>query len=250
MLNPKARDKLLFAFLFVGGLALCFWGPLWIRDKTCSSPAENSISVKNDNAAAGQHEKKTDGFAKSENTSANNGDNKSQNWETLHFLFCGDIKLTDLALVFFTYGLFVVAWMTVRGADRNTEATERSYVVPGYDDTAFNGYAVISLVMTNCGRMPGVVKEVGYAFLKRDLPRWRWQADWAWTTISYDWVIRPEVRRPIDTLRGLPDERVFVMYIKYEDLFTRRIHYSRMGMAFKADGKIDRAGGNTWNGWT
>lgn len=44
---------------------------------------------------------------------------------------CEEWKITDLALVFFTLGLVVVGWFTLRSADENTKRKDRAYVVAG-----------------------------------------------------------------------------------------------------------------------
>ena len=43
-------------------------------------------------------------------------------------LLCGEMKLTDLALVFFTYCLVVVGWFTLRSNERTAQDIERSHV--------------------------------------------------------------------------------------------------------------------------
>ena len=102
--------------------------------------------------------------------------------------------------------------------------------------------------------MPGIVKEIGYAFLVRDsLPRWRWQADWEWEKIPYDWVCPVGVRARNSKARQFCEPTsIFVAYIKYQDMFTRRVHTSRMGMYLHQDplqNPDNRAGGDTWNAW-
>jgi len=46
-------------------------------------------------------------------------------------LLCEEWKVTDLALVFFTVGLVVVGWFTLKSADENTKNADRAYLVAG-----------------------------------------------------------------------------------------------------------------------
>lgn len=186
-----------------------------------------------------------------------------------------NVKITDVLLALFT-GLLVVVggfqayWLwgtveataTVATAGKESAdaaiATERAYVFPGYDPITFDdqGHATIPLVMTNVGKTPAVIKEVGFAFLNRaDLPASPEQADWQWLIIPYDWAITPHARKSIRVVTSpLASDNVFTCYIRYTEIFIpkKTPHLVRMSMLIRpqlADDRISHVGGNTWNDW-
>jgi hypothetical protein len=168
---------------------------------------------------------------------------------------CGEIRTTDIFIAYFTFCLVVVGWLTLRSTENNSEAIERAYVFPGNSPPQFRNRRVnFKLAMTNAGRSPGVIKEVGYAFLARnDLPRSRKRADWTWEVIPYDWVIPANTRRDIRKVQSPVGDHILVVYIKYQDIFTKRMHTSWMSMHIFPDReenkRITRAGGDIWNKW-
>ena len=113
-------------------------------------------------------------------------------------------------------------------------------------------HMIIPLVMTNGGRTFGIIKEISYAFLERTfLPATRDAVDWEWTTMEYDWAIKPEMRRPIRTLKSpfIGIHRL-VCYLRYEVILTKQTHHSWMGMYVDPANReqpIIRGGGDTWN---
>ena len=137
--------------------------------------------------------------------------------------FCDEAKITDLALVLFTYCLVIVGWFGIRSGERNTEATERSYFFLGYNKITYDqGVPTIPLVVTNVGKMPGAITEVGFKFLKRaGLPAVPKNADWNWEISEYGWVRPPNKRTKLKTLRSPhKGNQIFVGYVKYEDIFS------------------------------
>jgi hypothetical protein len=46
-------------------------------------------------------------------------------------LLCGEAKITDVALVFFTYCLVIVGWFTMQNVDDTAKRTERAYILGG-----------------------------------------------------------------------------------------------------------------------
>src|SRR6266852_171824 len=183
----------------------------------------------------------------------------------LPMFLCEDTKTTDWALVFFTYSLAVVGWFTLRSNERTAEAIERAYVFPGHSDLSDeNGYIRFTFRMTNVGRMPAGIKEVGYRFLDRDkLPKRLRDRDWEWgEVIPYDWIIpsaigalsEKDTRKDIKELTSpYAKNHLFVGYIKYQDLFTKRMRTSWMAMHLypgkPEKERKERAGGDVWNGW-
>jgi hypothetical protein len=143
-------------------------------------------------------------------------------------------------------------------------ATERAYVFPGYDPITYSqeGHATIPLVMTNAGKTPAVIKQVGYAFLNRtDLPASRDHRDWEWETITYDWAITTNERKPIKSLVSpYAGDNVFVCYIRYVEIFVYKgsvtpkpIHTCWMSMLIRptqaGNERITRVGSDVWNEW-
>jgi hypothetical protein len=193
------------------------------------------------------------------NAKGNDKDAATQTSETkqnprLVTVIC-DAKITDLGLVYFTYCLVIVGWFAIQSDRHKSEAIERAYVFPGYSQVHFrNRRVTFTLKMTNAGRSPGVIKEIGYVFLEGvNLPRSRRDADWTWETMEWDWVIPVDGRRDIKKLQSLAGEHTFVSYIKYQDMFTKKRHTSWMSMYNYPDRPPNersvRAGGEVWNEW-
>jgi len=246
-------EQTAFLALFVGGLVLCFYLPPNVQGYVCPL-IQDSIRVEDQQNSSYRHERKSEQIGERTYHNANYTDQQPGKGGPLQAIFCGEMKFTDLALIFFTYCLVLVGWFTLRSNERNTESLERAYVFPGYSSLRFrNNRAFFTLVMTNTGRMPGIIKEVGYAFLERErLPRWRWQCDWNWEKIPYDWVIPADTRRDIRPVKSAANHHIFVMYIRYRDMFSRKTHTSWIGMYFRQNdvpNPDNRAGGDTWNRW-
>lgn len=148
--------------------------------------------------------------------------------------------------------LWGVTDAALKSTERSLEATERAYIFHGYDPIRFRtGQATLTLRMINAGRMPGHVTGVGFKFLERpDLPKTREEVDWVWEKLDYDFIVRPGQNPEIRTFLSLAVDHVFVCYIQYEDLFTRKTHTSWMGMHINAPREeISGAGGKPWNDW-
>jgi hypothetical protein len=154
-----------------------------------------------------------------------------------------------------TDNLWGVTDRTLKASERNLEAIERAYIFHGYTPLQFrNNQARFTLIMINAGRMPALVKEIGYKFLARtDLPKIREKIDWTWETLEYDFIVRPNQSANIGQCLSLETDHTFVTYIKYQDMFTKRMHTSWMGMYIypnRREGQqSERAGGDTWNDW-
>jgi hypothetical protein len=225
------------------------------QEFACVSTQQNIGAPKN-NAGAQQHNdqpntsaetKKNPNSTKQNSTSDQIGD---KHWPAV--LLCSEMKLTDLALAFFTATLAIIGWFTLRSTEQIAESVERAYIFHGYTPLEFRGnQAMFTLVMTNAGRMPGGVTEVGWKFLDRDsLPSGREKADWTWETLEYDFIVRPSQKADIRRFLSLSADHIFVSYIKYQDMFSKRSHTSWMGMhIYPGKGETARAGGDTWNDW-
>ena len=225
--------KWLFAgSIFLGAIAFFLLVPL-IRDYSCRPPLTAETKDQSTNQT-------------------NHASNLTDADYSPKSLFCGETKGTDLALVFFTYCLAIVGWFTLRSSERNLAASERAYIFHGYSPLQFrSNQAVFTLVMINTGRMPGGVKEIGYKFLqRRSLPPNRNKIDWAWDVLDYDFIVSPGQKADVRRFLSLCGDHIFVTYIKYQDLFTKRMHTSGMAMHIYPSRETgERAGGDAWNDW-
>lgn len=148
--------------------------------------------------------------------------------------------------------LWGITDQTLKSAERNLEATERAYIFHGYDPLQHRGnQAKLVLKMVNVGRMPGRIVEVGWKFLAQtELPPTREGRDWGWEVIPHDFIVRPGQAPMIRTFLSLEGDHVFVTYIIYEDLFSRKHHTTWMGMRIRPGEPETQAGGAAWNDWT
>jgi hypothetical protein len=183
--------------------------------------------------------------------------------------FIWDNASHDNILAFGTICIAVFTYVLYRATNKLWDAGERqlahfeaaskrelrAYVFLGYSPLNFsNRQAGFILKMTNVGKMPGNIKEVGYAFLARNsLPSRRNDADWTWETMEWDWVIPADGQRDIKGLESPIGDHIFVAFIRYNDLFAKETHTSWMGMHIRPDAtpenRTARAGGDIWNDW-
>jgi hypothetical protein len=167
-------------------------------------------------------------------------------------------------LIFWTLKATQTAANAAKESADGVIATERAYVFPGYDPITYSqeGRVTIPLVMTNVGKTPAVIKQVGYAFLDRvDLPASRDNVDWDWETIPYDWAITTNDRKSVRTVTSpYAGNNIFVCYVRYVEIFVYKesavpkpLHTTWMSMLIRPDQAASersaRAGGDTWNEW-
>jgi hypothetical protein len=141
---------------------------------------------------------------------------------------------------------------TLKSTERNLEAIERAYIFFGYSPLKFqHGQATFTLFAVNSGRMPGGIKKVSYKFLPRSaLPTSREEIDWDWEVLPYDYIVRPGRKVDIRKFLSLGGNHIFVSRVDYQDLFTRKMHTSWMGMhIYATTEETARAGGDVWNDW-
>jgi hypothetical protein len=253
----RKLERFLFFLAILLGVVVCFYVPPKLRSYVCPLPLQPQYRIRiENNQEYPQKNYWQANIGKDKYRAADKSDQKTNNGDWLQIVFCGELRISDLALVFFTYCLVIVGWFTLRSNQRNTEAVERAYIFPGNSPLHFRNRRInFWLAATNTGRCPGGLKEIKYAFVQREnLPRWRWQADWQWEVIPYDWITPPTVRRErLRRVQGPIGDCFFVMKIKYQDLFTRRMHHSWMCMRIRPDAgeneRTTRGGGDTWNYW-
>jgi hypothetical protein len=257
MLKIAMRQRAQFALVIIAGFVLFFCLLPWGHDRLCSS-IEQSTSAAEDYDATQQHQEQSGaailnskGPNKPQNAAAN--DIRNVNWPAN--LFCSEMKLTDLALAFFTCTLAAIGWFSLRSTENIAEAIERAYIFHGYSSLEFRGNeARFILFMRNAGRMPAGVKKVGYKFLARsNLPARRDLCDWEWNQLPYDLILRPEEKHNIGKLISLQGNQIFVSFVEYKDMFTMKVHTSWMGMHINPNNpegeRASRAGGDEWNAW-
>jgi len=111
-----------FIILAFSGALLFFGYPL---KENLSCPKEQKIGWNIDGyikPGPKKHEpQKTELFAIQKNSSGDAQDFSDK-------YFCKDFRLTDWALVTFTYMLAIVGWFTLKSADDNTKRKERAYI--------------------------------------------------------------------------------------------------------------------------
>jgi hypothetical protein len=130
MLTPEKRERSFFVLLITLGAAALFYVLPAIRDQWCAPPP-------------------------------------------LHWpmsLTCGEMKFTDLALVFFTYCLVIVGWYTLRSNQRAVEDIECAYLWPGFGINEPHGRSGRTWVLTirNTGRSAGVIHSIHHKLLTED----------------------------------------------------------------------------------
>jgi hypothetical protein len=181
----------------------------------------------------------------------NRNDDASEYWTILG----RRLKITDTLLVLFTFTLWWATRKLVIGSEDAAKRQLRSYVFLGYSPLEFcDKRATFTLKMSNVGKMPGFIKEVGYAFVVRDsLPKRRRDADWTWKALEWDLAIPADGKQDITPLQSEAGEHFFIAYIQYQDIFAKQTHTSWMGMHIRPDAapeeRTARAGGDIWNDW-
>jgi hypothetical protein len=136
MLTHRSFDRGLFAVAIVFGMTLYFWAPEKLQELSCGpSVVQKGGAAHEQNETANRQNQETGGAAdlsKNNNTDHKQGAPSQINDPPRQSVLCTELRLTDLALVFFTYCLVIVGWFGLRSSERNLEATERAYIFHGY----------------------------------------------------------------------------------------------------------------------
>jgi hypothetical protein len=102
MLTRKLIERARFGAYILFGIVLCFYLPPKIRSAACPSTIQDGIGIIKHNEGTDKYDGQSN-IRKSEYKYAEYPDQKSNENENWFFVvFCGEMKLTDLALVFFT----------------------------------------------------------------------------------------------------------------------------------------------------
>jgi hypothetical protein len=125
MASWETYERVWFVLAFMAGIALCFVLPPILRDCLCALPTNTNQPAKS--------------------------------------LICGEIKLTDLALIFFTYCLFLVGIFSALSSKHTLEELQRAHLWPGFGDhDPVVGGMKWFITVTNSGQTAGVIKEINY----------------------------------------------------------------------------------------
>ncbi len=167
MLKPATWERIRFGSAFLAGLVFCFILLPALHESKC---LQERVSATETNDASNPHYTKVDSFTeKNKNQNSNRSDDGTPKIDCDYLLkavICaGDMKLTDLALVFFTYSLFVVGWFTLRSNERTLEDLQRAYLWPGFaKNKAIKGGGRKWLITVhNTGQTAGVIQKIYFA---------------------------------------------------------------------------------------
>jgi hypothetical protein len=176
--------------------------------------------------------------------------------------FC-DLKLTDVALVFFTYCLAVVGWATMRNDARNVRDLERATLFAGPAATA-NGVIInpggtaVHVSVTNYGRSPGMLKELFAEFSTTEPmgDKCVYGKGIGGKKISLDVVVLPDatartITQDDQRFRSpASGEQYFIGYARYYDFF-RVWHTNRWCVKIIPTPNVhwEVAGSPAWNDW-
>jgi hypothetical protein len=143
-------------------------------------------------------------------------------------LICEEIKITDLALVFFTYCLVLVAYFQLRSNEYILKESERAHVFANLKGDVIGTNAQISISAVNTGRSPCIIKGIVGKFSK-EIPT-IWSNYSGSKKFDYDISIAPNQtfvpHLPASFTSPAANNIFFYGYIYYEDIFQER-HQSR-----------------------
>ena len=160
---------------FAGGFIAIVAVPMESRRQSCEPQEPKSWAIQgHTETTKGKHPTQNGQYAIKENQSATKG--QRQNAADYYpELLCGEVKLTDLLIAFFTYALVVVGYFTMRSVDNTAKAAERAHIVVTVrlktllvpSDTQKN---VCEFVIENVGKTVAVITSInGQATITEDL---------------------------------------------------------------------------------
>ena len=89
----------------------------------------------------------------------------NRKYEILGGLLCNELKITDVALTFFTYCLVIVGWFQIRSNSTTIRELERAQLFCGPISPLLTpDGTLMQFVVSNYGRTLGVIKEFHYEF--------------------------------------------------------------------------------------
>lgn len=255
-----------------GWMLRFFLGPLWLRISWCQAPPPGGMSYKQNGWPIDHDEHPesyqygttyiassiSDGFAvlvqkqqaESDEEYARAPENDVAG--SIRNLLC-EVRVTDIALVYFTYCLVIVGWSTMRSGERTSRDLERAIIVggptanPGHDE----GNMILIPQFANYGRSFALLKEIRIG-VSDDEPVSS-TPDYSRLEIhQHDLVVHPDaknVRDPHASVTHSIGKPFYCFgYFKYLDIF-RREHTSRFCGRMHPDLRFEVAGHPAWNEW-
>jgi hypothetical protein len=185
----KRLARQFFAWIVGGALVLLFF--VWMVGNTvCTIQLEGGQTNEKSSKADGGRDVFSD--VKSPQVTAQTNEKGAEQHISPSFpsMFLCDAKITDVALVFFTYCLAVVGFFAIRSAEAALKKTERAYVFggPGRQDAQ-----KIYFTIANYGKTAAFVRTV------------------IWDHVDWNkWSATLQPKRPIPTYDVyFPDEKAF-----------------------------------------
>jgi hypothetical protein len=166
MLKWEAYERLWFVLAFIAGLVLCFILPPLFREYACALSQQNTIRTEQHDGSGKQQKGPKVLVQENKTQPANQRNYRTatlKNEYSAKSVVCGEMKLTDLALIFFTYCLFMVGIFAMRGSKHTVEELQRAHLWPGFGDhdPVTNGMKWF-ITVANSGQTAGVIKEINY----------------------------------------------------------------------------------------
>jgi hypothetical protein len=257
----KQRPLHIFFFVWIlGGLLAVFVAPVLVKISLCEAPSrqeqrpvhdEKQPSQNNDNAEQINY---VTAEQKQQSAEQKGKADRFYKYYLNRSGFCEEAKLTDIALVFFTYCLVVVGWFTVRSGERSTHQLERPYIfgtpqLKQHPTPA--GNRAVEIMLQNYGRTAGTVLIV-YGELSPNVEPFGTPAYGNGSARAANGMIPPTegkaVRAPVTFECPVTADFFFFGYVDYEDLFGRK-HTSRFCAKMFLNGGIEAAGSEAFHDW-
>ncbi len=274
MLKRFSTLEARFSLMIAAGCLVFFLGPLWLRISWCQAPPPGGMSHKQNGGPIdhGEHPESyqygttyiassiSDGFAvlvqkqqaESDEEYARAPENDIA--APLRNLLC-EARVTDIALVYFTYCLVIVGWFTMRSGERTSRDLERAIIGGGpyiaNPSRDAEGNMILTPQFANYGRSFALLKEIIIG-VSDDEPSSSTPNYSGLAIHRYDLVIHPDAKNVRDDHISVTHsiEKPFYCfgYFKYHDVF-RREHTSRFCGRVHPDHRLEIAGHPAWNEW-
>jgi hypothetical protein len=256
-----------FALLVVFGFFVWLALPLYVHETSCPPQKPESGTIQGDGHASGKQGAPNqipifaEWISATEHQQAS-GQNEQPATHNYRFWsgewFCGDLKITDLALVFFTYCLVVVGWYTMRSNERTLHDMERAHLfislVAGSLQVTLDQKLNVHVVLMNLGRSIGFGTELYIEFsVLEPAGRKARYIKANGTTLSLDVGVQPN-NEPGPGSAILVQSEIIVDqfmfgYIRYIDTF-RKPHTNRFCMRIAPAGVSGQpAGSPAYGAW-
>jgi hypothetical protein len=169
--------------------------------------------------------------------------------------FLCDLKITDVAIAFFSYCLAVIGWFTIRSNEQTVRTLERAFIAVGPTkiQTSHSPPPNVSLklVVDNTGRTAATIFEVCGEFSRSppsgNVPVYSGRVDLTDLSIPGG---KEEVVVPFNFEDGYLGNQFFWGYLRYRDIF-KNVHTARFCVALVpaapgSVGKYSIAGSDAW----